>query len=163
MPGRFRASTVQTPEKPDVKTTLTVEIEYDPAATGPEGLACAMDRLLETALSTPDILDECGNPTIGEFFVAKQATAPAAPKVVLNISGGVLNDVFGSDSAMTVALVDWDTEGCEPSDNGIVEISDGRGGTQLANVVEYPVQPLEQLTGTETETALKAAGLETPT
>jgi len=29
-------------------------------------------------------------------------------------------------------------------------------------VAEYPVQPLEQLTGTETEAALKAAGLETP-
>ena len=39
-----------------MKTTLTVEIEYDPATTDPEGLACAMDRLLETALSTPDIL-----------------------------------------------------------------------------------------------------------
>ena len=62
-----------------MKTTLTVEIEYDPAATGPEGLACAMDRLLETALSTPDILDEYGNPTVGEFFVARGSRpTPAA-------------------------------------------------------------------------------------
>ena len=56
--------------------------------------------------------------------------------------------------------MDWDTEGCDPSDNGIVEIPDGRGGTQLAAVAEYPVWPLEQLAGTETEAALKAAGLE---
>ena len=87
-----------------MKTTLTVEIDYDPAMTDPEGLACAMDRLLETALSTPGILDEYGNPKVGEFFVAKE-TAPPAPKVVLNISGGVLQDVFGSDPAITVVLV----------------------------------------------------------
>ena len=35
------------------KTTLTVEVEYNPRKTDPEGLACAMDRLLETALSIP--------------------------------------------------------------------------------------------------------------
>ena len=40
-------------------------------------------------------------------------------------------------------LCDWDTEGSDPSDDGIVEIPDGRGGTQLANVAEYPVSPLE--------------------
>ena len=44
-----------------MKTTLTVAIDYDPAMTDPEGLACAMDRLLETALSTPDIMEEYGS------------------------------------------------------------------------------------------------------
>jgi hypothetical protein len=141
-------------------TTLTVDIEYNPRKTDPEGLACAMDRLLETALSTPGILDDYGSPTIREFFVAKETAAPPAPKVVLNISGGVLQDVFGSDPAITVALVDWDTEGCDPSDNGIVEIPDERGGTQLANVAEYNISPLEELVGTDTEAALKAAGLD---
>ena len=115
---------------------------------------------METALSTPGILEEYGDPTVREFFVAKETTAPPAPKIVLNISGGVLQDVFSSDPAITVALVDWDTEGCSPSDNGIVEITDERGGTQLANVAEYPVSPLEQLADTETEAALKAAGLD---
>ena len=142
-----------------MKTTLTVEIDYDPAATDPEGLACAMDRLLETALSTPDLLDEYGNPTIGEVFVAKETFPPAA-KVVLNISGGVLQDVFSSDPAIAVTRVDWDTEGSDSSEEGIVEIPDGRGGTQLAMVAEYPVLPLMDLVGTETEAALKAAGLE---
>jgi hypothetical protein len=51
------------------KTTLTLDIDYDPDQTDPEELACAMDRLLETALSTPGILDDYGNPRIGEFFV----------------------------------------------------------------------------------------------
>ena len=54
-----------------MKTMLTVEIEYDPAMTDPDGLACAMDRLLETALSTPDIFSDYGNPKVGEFFVAQ--------------------------------------------------------------------------------------------
>ena len=142
-----------------MKTTLTVEIEYDPASTDPEGLACAMDRLLETALSTPEILDEYNNPTIGEFFIAKDMTAPTA-KVVLNISGGVLQDVFCSDPAAEVILVDWDVDGCDSSEDGIVEIADGRGKKRFVAVAEYPVSPLEQLAGTETEAALKAAGLD---
>jgi len=142
-----------------MKTTLTVEIEYDPQQTDPEGLACAMDRLLETALSIPEVMEEYGDPKIGEFFVAKQKAAPT-PKIVLNMSGGLVQEVFASDPAITVALVDWDTEGCDPSDNGIVEISDEHGGTQLAHVAECAVEPLEQLADTETEAALKAAGLD---
>ena len=31
-----------------MKTTLTVEVEYNPRKTDPEGLACAMDRLLDS-------------------------------------------------------------------------------------------------------------------
>jgi len=142
-----------------MKTTLTVEVEYDPAATDPEALACAMDRLLETTLSTPGITDDYGNPKVGEFFVAKE-TAPPAAKVVLSISGGVLQDVFASDPAIALIRVDWDTEGSDPSEPGVVEIPDGRGGTQLAAVAEYPLLPLTDLVGTETEAALKAAGLE---
>jgi hypothetical protein len=142
-----------------MKTTLTVEVEYDPAMTDPEGLACAMDRLLETALSTPGITDDYGNPKVDEFFIAKE-TAPPAAKVVLNISGGVLQGVFGSDPAIAVTRVDWDTEGSDSSEPGVFEIPDGHGGTQLAAVAEYPVLPLTDLVGTETEAALKAAGLE---
>ena len=142
------------------KTILTVEIQYDPAKTDPESLACAMDRLLETALSTPDILEEYGNPRVGEFFVASETATPPKLKIVLNISGGVLHDVFGSDPAMVVILCDWDCEGSDPSEDDIVEIPDGRGGTQLAAVAEYPVSPLTDLAGTETDAALKAAGLD---
>jgi hypothetical protein len=53
-----------------MKTTLTVDVEYDPELTDPDGLARAMDRLLETALSTPGIVEDCGDPQVGEFFVA---------------------------------------------------------------------------------------------
>lgn len=53
-----------------MKTTLSVEIEFDPDFTDPEGLAVALDRLLETALAIPDVLEEYGNPRIGPFLVA---------------------------------------------------------------------------------------------
>ena len=51
------------------KTTLICEIEYDPGVTDPEGLASAMDRLMETVLSTPGIMDEYANPRVGDFYV----------------------------------------------------------------------------------------------
>ncbi len=60
-----------------MKSTLTIDVEYDPHITDDESLASALDRLMETALSTPDILDEYGNPRVGQFFVLPAATAPA--------------------------------------------------------------------------------------
>ena len=63
-----------------MKTTLTIDVEYNPRHTDPEGLAVAMDRLLETALSTPGILDEYGNPEFGEFFVVSPALAARMPR-----------------------------------------------------------------------------------
>ncbi|NLX98375.1 MAG: hypothetical protein GXY83_19630 [Rhodopirellula sp.] len=48
------------------KTTFLIDVRYDPDVTHPDGLAAALDRLLETALSTPGILDDHGNPRVGE-------------------------------------------------------------------------------------------------
>jgi hypothetical protein len=53
-------------------TTLTVDVQYDPDVTDPESIASALDRLMDTALSTPDILSEYGNPQIGQFFVVAE-------------------------------------------------------------------------------------------
>ena len=61
-----------------MKTTLTCDIEYNPELTDPEGLASAMDRLMETVLSTPGIMAEYGDPKIGEFFVAHAPEVPEA-------------------------------------------------------------------------------------
>ena len=52
------------------KTTLTLDIAYDDHVTDPEALASTADRLLETILSTPGIVEEYGDPRFGEFFVA---------------------------------------------------------------------------------------------
>ena len=51
------------------KATLTVEITYNDSVTDPESISNALDQLMETALSTPDILEEYGNPEIGPFLV----------------------------------------------------------------------------------------------
>lgn len=141
------------------KAALTIEIDYDPEKTDPEGLACAMDRLLETALSTPDILEEYGNPAVGEFFVAEKKITPPKPRIVLNISSGVLQEVFASDPTTEAALVDWDVEGSAPSDRDIVEIPDCWTGTKLAAVSEYPVASFKDMLGSVTGAALNAAGL----
>lgn len=57
-------------KKKAARTTLEISVNFDPAQTDPEGLATALDKLLETACSTPGILDEYGNPDFDEFFVA---------------------------------------------------------------------------------------------
>lgn len=49
--------------------TLTIDIEYNPKKTDPDGLARAMDKLLETATSTSGILEDYGNPSMGEFLI----------------------------------------------------------------------------------------------
>lgn len=69
-------SITPTRKKPMAKTTLTLDVEYDPSVTDPESLASAADRLLKTALSTPGILDEYENPCFGEFFVLSEERLP---------------------------------------------------------------------------------------
>jgi len=48
---------------------LFLYVEYDENTTDAESVARAMDILTETAMSTPGVLDEYGNPDIGEFLV----------------------------------------------------------------------------------------------
>lgn len=55
------------------KCRLYLEVQYDPRLTDPDSLAVAFDRLLETSLSTPGILDDYGNPQAGEFLPASVA------------------------------------------------------------------------------------------
>jgi hypothetical protein len=59
---------------------LTVQVEYDSEITDPESLARALSILMETALLTPEILDEYGNPDVGEFMIAVEdaETQPVA-------------------------------------------------------------------------------------
>ena len=82
-------------------TTLTVDIEYDPEVTHPDGLASAMDRLLETVLSTPGIMDEYGDP---QFRCVLRdggwsGRRPGPTVVVVEIAGGVLQEAYSSDQS----------------------------------------------------------------
>jgi len=51
---------------------LQIPVEYDPQAADAEGIANAADILLETALSTPGVLDDYGNPRFGTFCIAAE-------------------------------------------------------------------------------------------
>ena len=50
------------------RAVFTLQVDCDANRTDPEALASALDRLLETALSTPGILEEYGDPTTHEFY-----------------------------------------------------------------------------------------------
>lgn len=52
--------------------TLKIVVEFDDTKTDAEGMAVAVDNLLNTALSTEGILDDYGCPQIGQAFVAEE-------------------------------------------------------------------------------------------
>lgn len=57
---------------PDTKVaTLQLTVRYNPELTDPDALCSALDQLLETSMSTTDILDEYGNPSVSEFSVVE--------------------------------------------------------------------------------------------
>ena len=66
-----------------MKSTLKLDVEYDPSVTDDESLACSLDMLMETALSIPGILDEYGNPRIGKFCILQ----PALNSYALELDG----------------------------------------------------------------------------
>jgi hypothetical protein len=156
-------STFPRQKEPMAKTTLTVDIEYDASVTDPEALASAADRLLETVLSTPGIMDEYGKPRFGEFFVARPASDPPQQQllVIAEISGGTLQEVYASDPAVRTVLVDWDNENCLPGqDLGIVEVTGNSGRSQHAFVSEVPTLSIADIQDTDAGQALRAAGIE---
>lgn len=66
------------------KTVLTIEVKYDENATDPDSLASAVNILLQTALSTPGVLEDLGELHFGEFAArppdnesGKSAAVPA--------------------------------------------------------------------------------------
>lgn len=54
------------------RVTLRLDVTYDPEITDAVSVAVAVDRLLEVALSTPDILDDYGSPHIGETWYEEE-------------------------------------------------------------------------------------------
>lgn len=76
------------------------------------------------------------------------------PQIVLNVHGGVVQDVFSSIPDLHVVVVDWDAAGLDvPS---VVELLlDGRRCS--ASVVEISPSLLEDLIGSDVEQAIDAA------
>lgn len=65
--------------KPRLMTArLFLDVTYNDRVTDDESVASALDTLLETAMSTPDILDEYDNPTVDAFYILPRAEDVAA-------------------------------------------------------------------------------------
>ena len=81
-------------------------------------------------------------------------TLTARPQIVLNVHGGIVQDVFASNPDLHVVVVDWDTDGLNSP--ALVDLSlDGRRCS--AAVVEMPPVPLEELAESDVEQANDAA------
>ena len=99
------------------KAQLCLEVEYNSACTDPEGLANAHDRLVETALSTPGIMEEYGEPHLGPCWVAGKGALGARH---LDLLGGQIQiDVEDGAANITSALQRIDPS--EPEGNGGVQ------------------------------------------
>lgn len=61
--------------------TFIIQVVYDDRHTDPDALGEALDRLMETALSTPGLLDDYGTVEIGEFEISpdNDAEIPGEP------------------------------------------------------------------------------------
>jgi len=71
------------------------------------------------------------------------------PRVVVNVSGGMIQDVFCTDpEAVDILIADWDTQGSEPGE--LVEVP----GHGTACVVGWFAEPLEAMEGTDVGAAL---------
>ena len=92
---------------PHKTTRLYIDVNYDPRKTDPESLSNGLDILMDTAMSTPGILDEYGNPRPLAFFVLNeeaptgdnfkftgalrdQSGAPCEMKLTAELKGGQL-------------------------------------------------------------------------
>lgn len=84
-------------------------------------------------------------------------------RVVLNVSGGVVQDVFSSDAAIDIIIVDWDSEGADLDASGLVELATGGGDisgrVSRAVVSRPPIQPYNELAGTDASAAMRKAGI----
>ncbi len=81
----------------------------------------------------------------------------AKSQLVINVYGGLVQEVFCSDPELEVLLVDWDVEPADAEHPSIVHVpADGRR-SQPAYVASLSVQPLDALLGTQVAAAIDAA------
>jgi len=81
-----------------------------------------------------------------------------APQVVINIHGGLVQDVYCDEPLADLVVVDWDTS---PDDEGITEIT--HHGQPLRAYVTHPIiEPLDRLAGSELEAIIDAADAPDP-
>jgi hypothetical protein len=79
-----------------------------------------------------------------------------AQLIVINVYGGVVQDVYGADDSDEVILIDWDTAGAQPGDPSLVQ-APCDGASRLVAVMSLAPRPLRELAGSDIEPALQAA------
>ncbi len=78
-------------------------------------------------------------------------------QLVINVYGGLVQEVFCSDPEIEVLLVDWDVEPADAEHPSIVHIPADDHRTQPAYVAPLVVQTLDALQGTQVAAAIDAA------
>ena len=91
-------------------------------------------------------------------FICPEIPTPKT-KIVISVYGGNVQDVFCSDPQAEVVVVDWDTEGCDASDDGCVAVLDNFGQRRLARICHTTAEPLAALAKTPVAAALDRAGV----
>jgi hypothetical protein len=77
-------------------------------------------------------------------------------EIVVNVHGGVVQDVFCSAGGAEVIVVDWDTEGAGSGDPSVVAVETAKGEKRAVHVDRSKATPLVDLVGTDVEAALQA-------
>lgn len=83
----------------------------------------------------------------------------ADARIVLNLLGGVVRDIFSSNREVEITVVDWNTEGCEADAIETVEVRCGDGKRRRAIVTCRAPYRLKDLAGTDVAAALQEAGV----
>ena len=81
-------------------------------------------------------------------------------QIVLNISGGLVQEIFCSDQAAEAIVVDWDTEHCSPDEPGVVTVRNFYDRDHRVHVARREVLPLAEMAGTDAEAAIEEANCE---
>ena len=92
----------------------------------------------------------------GELTVGSGELQPAGRLVVIEVSGGVVQDVYCDDPVARIFLIDWDAEGCTVDEPGIVEVIDDLGRALPVHAAEFPKTPTATMPP-ETRSALDLA------
>lgn len=61
-------------------------------------------------------------------------------RLIVEVRGGVVQEVYSDDPAVKVFLVDWDTEGSDPDDEDIVAVEG-----DLVRIVNFPTTIAEEM------------------
>ncbi len=76
-------------------------------------------------------------------------------KIIIEVRGGVVQEVYCDDPEVAVVLVDWDSEGCSEEEKGIVIVHDENRQEYLVHAAEFSTTPMKQMSR-ETKAAFEA-------